>query len=330
MSRLNDFIVNITLDTTPDVAKTFGNILIVTGDVEHPYQTYKDLTDVLVDFANTTDTYKIAAKMFAQVPAPSFIAVVGDITVLPADLLTLLSASINEDWFAFVCTDNANATITALSTWALANEKIYAATTQDLTLFETVKDRNTLLQFHSAVDMYLAETMLAYMLVRPIGSTTAKFKQLVDVTESTITDPELTALHADNGGTYIKDMGVLQTTNSKAQGGEYFDVVLGASWIKLTMEKSLRALALSVGKIPYTNEGIAMLVNIAENTLKEAATNGIILLDDSGNAVYEITYAKREEVAQADRATRTYSKVGWTAELSGAIEHGIISGTLQA
>lgn len=331
MSRLNDFIVNISLETSPETVAAFGNILIVTDDVDHAYETYNSLAAVLVDFANSTDTYKIAAAIFAQTPAPTKIAIVGDQTVTPAtDLVTLIDAQINQDWFAFVCTNNANTTITALSTWALNNKKYYAATTQDLTLFSTVKDRNTLLQFHSDATMYLAETLMAYMLVREIGSTTAKFKQLKGITESVITDAQLATLHANNGGTYIMDMGVLQTTNSKTQSGEYLDVVLGAAWIEVTMETALRNLALSIGKIPYTNAGIAMLVNIVEDTLKRAAANGIIFLDDSGNASYSLTYTKRQDSTQPDRATRTYNAVNWTAALAGAIEKSTITGTLVA
>ncbi len=328
MSRLKDFIVNITLDTALEVRETFGNILLITSDVDHVYKVYYSLEEVAVDFEKTTDTYKMAAALFPQSPGPTQLAIVGVETLLPAEITGKLEETINEDWMAFICTDNADETITALSTWAVANEKYYAATTQNLSLFSTITDDNTLLQFHDSADMHLAEAMLIYMLVRPVGSTTAKFKQLVGINEAKITDTELAILHEENGGTYIKDMGLLQTTNSKAQGGEYFDVILSQAWIKLEMEKGLRTLAMNVGKIPYTNAGIAMLISVAETTLKKAAQNGIILIDDNDNPVYEIKSVRREEVAQTDRAARKYNSITWTASLAGAIEKCTISGTL--
>jgi hypothetical protein len=124
-------------------------------------------------------------------------------------------------------------------------------------------------------------------------------------------------------------MGVLQTTQAQTQSGEYVDVVLGALWIKLEMEAGLRNLALTTGKIPYSNAGIALLVGVAEKVLKEAAVNGIVLLDDSGNAVYTINYLKREQTTAQDRADRVYNNISWTASLAGAVEKAQISGTLE-
>ena len=95
MSRLNDFIVNITLAAIPERSAPFGKILIVTDDVDKDYKEYANLAAVLVDFADSTDTYKMAAQLFAQQPAPDGIAVVGDSTALPADLTALLTANIN-------------------------------------------------------------------------------------------------------------------------------------------------------------------------------------------------------------------------------------------
>lgn len=327
MSRLNDFIVNITLATVPEKSAPFGKILIVTDDVDQAYKEYANLTAVLVDFADTTDTYKMAAQLFAQEPAPDGIAVLGDSTALPADLTALLTANINQDFTVFYCTNAADATITALDAWATANNKFYASTTQNKTLETT--GRNTFLMYHNTAGVYLAEVLTTYMLVRPIGSVVGKFKTLVGVPESTVTDAELAVLHSNNVGTYIKDMGVLQTTQAQTQSGEYVDVVLGALWIKLEMEAGLRNLALTTGKIPYSNAGIALLVGVAEKVLKDAAVNGIVLLDDSGNAVYDIDYLKREQTTAQDRADRVYNSINWTASLAGAVEKAQISGTLE-
>ena len=327
MSRLNDFIVNITLATIPEKSAPFGKILIVTDGVDQAYKEYANLTAVLVDFADTTDTYKMAAQLFAQTPAPDGIAVLGDSTALPADLTALLTANINQDFTVFYCTNAGDTFITALSAWAEANDRFYAATTQNKALVKS-GIRHAFVMYHSIAGDYLAEKIVTYMLVRPIGSVVGKFKTLVGTAESVVTDTELATLHTNYLGTYIKDMGVLQTTQAQTQSGEYVDVVLGALWIKLEMEKGLRTLALNVGKIPYTNAGIAMLISVAETTLKEAAQNGIILIDDNDNPVYEIKSVRREEVAQTDRAARQYNSITWTASLAGAIESAVISGTL--
>lgn len=326
MSRLNDFVVNITLATVPERSAPFGKILIVTDDVDQAYKEYANLTAVLVDFADTTDTYKMAAQLFAQEPAPDGIAVLGDSTALPADLTALLTANINQDFTVFYCTNAGDTFVSAFDAWATANNKFYAATTQNKTLETT--GRNTFLMYHSTAGIYLAEVLTTYMLVRPIGSVVGKFKTLVGVPESVVTDAELAVLHSNNVGTYIEDMGVLQTTQAQTQSGEYVDVVLGALWIKLEMEAGLRNLALTTGKIPYSNAGIALLKDVAIKVLQQGAVNGIILLDENGNAVYELTAMTREEVEAQDRADRVYNGITFTASLAGAIEGGQISGTL--
>ena len=327
MSRLNDFIVNITLATIPEKSAPFGKILIVTDDVDQAYKEYANLTAVLVDFADSTDTYKMAAQLFAQEPAPDGIAVLGDSTALPADLTALLTANINQTFTVFYCTLNTDAAITALDEWATANNKFYAATTQSKT-FE-LTGRNTFLMYHSVAGTYLAECLTTYMLVRPIGSVNAKFKKLVGVPESVVTDAELAVLHSNNVGTYIKDMGNLQATMGKTQSGEYADVVLGALWIKLEMESQLRILSVNTPKIPYSNAGIALLKDVVIRVLQQAAVNGIILLDENGNATYTMTALTREQSSVNDRADRQYNGISWTASLDGAIESAIISGTLE-
>ena len=328
MSRLNDFVVNITLATIPEKSAPFGKILIVTDDVDQAYKEYANLTAVLVDFADTTDTYKMAAQLFAQTPAPDGIAVLGDSTALPADLTALLTANINQDFTVFYCTNAGDTFITALSAWAEANGRFYAATTQNKAMVKS-GIRHAFVGYHSVAGDYMIEKLVTYMLVRPIGSVNGKFKTLKNTAESVVTDAELATLHANYLGTYIEDMGNLQVTQAQTQSGEYVDVVLGALWIKLEMESQLRQLSLSTPKIPYSNAGIALLKDVVIRVLQQAAVNGIILLDENGNATYTMTALTREQSSVNDRADRVYNGISWTASLAGAVESATISGTLE-
>ena len=266
--------------------------------------------------------------MFAQTPAPDGIAILGDATALPADLTALLTANVKQDFTVFYCTNAGDTFITALSAWAEANGRFYAATTQNKALVKS-GTRHAFVMYHSIAGDYLAEKLVTYMLVRPIGSVVGKFKTLKNTAESVVTDAELTTLHANYLGTYIEDMGNLQATQAQTQSGEYVDVVLGALWIKLEMESGLRNLALTTGKIPYSNAGIALLKDVAIKVLQQGAVNGIILLDENGNATYTMAALTREQSSVNDRADRQYNGISWTASLAGAIESATISGTLE-
>lgn len=329
MSRLNDFVVDISLVSLPQRQMPFGSILIVTDEADHEFEEYINLEDILVDFTQETDTYKMAAQVFAQVPSPLKIAIVGDQTALPADITALLSANINNDFTVFYCTNATDAMITALDAWATQNHKIYAATTQNLALFSTILGRNTFLQFHSIAGVYFAECLMTHVIVRPIGSATAKFKMLSGVPESVITNAQLLTLHEAYGGTYIKDMGILQSTNSRVQSGEHLDVVLGAMWVKLEMEKGLRNLALTTDKIPYSNAGVALLVSIAERVLGEGAVNGVIRISENGKPEFTINKRPVQETTIAERSSRQYNYITWDAKLAGAIQGAHITGKLE-
>lgn len=326
MSRLNDFKSTIKLSTAAEVRQEFGGILLFETDTDHPYTTYAELTDVLEDFANTTDTYKMAARIFNQELSPSGISIVGDASATPAEITAKLDTLINKNWYGLVCTDNTTATITALDAWVDDQEKVYVVTTQALSDISIPTSKRTFRGFHHAADAYVMEGLLSIMLTNPIGSATAKFKKVLGVTEAVLTDPELSTLRAAHGVTYIEEMGNLETTGSQTASGEYFDVVLGEDWINYNMEKEMHDLAVKVLKIGY-GDGIASLVGVATNVLSKAALQGIILVENKVPQ-FSITAKSRSEVSQADRATRQYDGITWQAYLEGAIEGGPIGGEL--
>lgn len=329
MSRLKDFTPTISLSAPIEVRQEFGGILIFETDTDHEYTVYADIAEVLVDFANTTDTYKMAARIFGQELSPTGIAVVGIAAATTAEITAKLDTIINNNWYALVCTDNATATITALDAWVDDKAKVYVVTTQTLSDIGTMASKRTFIGFHDAADAYVMEGLLSYMLTHDIGSATAKFKKVIGVTEATITDAQLTTLRAAHGVTYIVDMGILQITGSQTASGERFDVVLAEDWINYNMELGMVELATSIGKIGYSNKGIAMLVGVATNVLSIASAQGIILIDDAGVPQVSYTFIKREDTTVAQRLARSYSGVHWLAKIEGSIEGGPIGGVLE-
>lgn len=328
MSRLNNFTVNIEALTKSVKQKGFGLTLILDDTKAHPYTLYGDISEVVLDFAVGTDVYKIASRLFGQSPRPAQVAIAGVVGgALTEGLNDIVNT--NNDWFALVCTNNESASIMELSEWIDPQNKIYAVTTQNLEDFELLESENTFIGYHDDSEAYLAEGLMAYMLVREIGGVTAKFKAINGVGEANITNTELAALHNANGFTYIRDMGVLQVTNSKVSSGEYLDVVLGKYFIKFRMEEELMSLAVNTGKIPYSNEGIASIISVVSNVLKQATNQNILLKDEDGKGVYNITYLDRSEVPKNEIANRKYNFVEWSATLAGAIESAEINGKLE-
>lgn len=327
-----DFVVNISKLTKGVTQRGFGLILIFDTTVAHQYTLYDGIDALAEDFQATTDTYKIASRIFGQNPKPQQVAVFGidNSAGQPTDLVTALNTLVesNNDWFFLTCTDNTNAAVTALSGWIDTQEKMYFTTAQDLTVPGTLESEQTVVMYHDNAEAYVAEGLAAYLATATVGGVTAKFKTISGVSEATITATQLAQLHTDGGFTYIDKMGVLQTTEGVTTSGEYIDVVMGSFFLQFKMEEESALLAVNTPKIPYSNQGIAMLASVAEKVLKQGVSQGIILEDDDGNGVYEITTVRREDTATNDIANRVYNGLSWEATLSGAVHSATISGTL--
>lgn len=331
---MKDFVVDITKLTKPMSQKGFGLPLILATSKEHPYTLYSDISDMAKDFEETTAEYKIAARILGQEPAPEQVAIYGvlydDVTGKPEDLVAALNTLIgkNNDWYFLTCPESDDTVISALAAWTETQQKMYFVTTQSLMTSATMEYENTVVMYHDKPDAYVAEGLAAIGAVNQPGEITFKFKTVKGVSEATITATELEQLHTDGGFSYIRKMGILQTTEGITTSGEFADVVMGAHFIKARMEEEAAALAANTKKIPYDNQGIAMLVGIADSVLKQGVDQGIILRDDNDNGVYTITAKKREEVSINDVANRIYNGVRWEAKLAGAIHSGTISGVL--
>lgn len=334
MSLNKDFIVNITKLTKAVSKKGFGLPLILGTSQDVPYALYGGIEEVSEAFGAESKEYKIAARMFGQKPAPQEIAMLGILYEEldePTKLVTALNTLIDtdNDWYFLVCSENSNDVVQALSAWIDTQMKMYFVTTQDLALPALLESEQTVVMYHDNSDAYVAEGLVSLAAVNEPGSITFKFKTVNGVQAANITSTELTKLHTDGGFSYVRKMGVLQTTEGITTSKEYIDVLMGAHYIQARMEEECMYLAINNKKIPYDNTGIAMLAGVAKDVLTRGAQMGIILKDDdTGKGVFTIDIVKREDVSKNDIANRVYNGIKWTATLAGAIHSGTMTGYL--
>lgn len=314
-----DFPVNITRKTVAVSERGFGTILILDTETERKYEV---LSPEGVEKLGKGKAHNLAQRLFMQKPQPQEVAIFGKVG--SAEEAFKGALEVNNDFFFVVCTDNSAEAIDALSNQCQVTNKIYAVTVNDLEQAKAIKGvgDNVFVGFHNNPEAYLAEG-LAVVMSYKIGGKTAKFKQIQGVDEANISLTDLKELEKKNIFTYIKKLGVLQTTEGKMLSGEYIDIVLGEYWIRFRMEERMQRLALTQDKIPYTNRGIGMLVSVAEQVLNQAVDMEII---EAGQ--YKVDYRKREDVPSNDVALRKYDYIVWTAMLQGAIHSGQISGYL--
>jgi hypothetical protein len=86
----------------------------------------------------------------------------------------------------------------------------------------------------------------------------------------------------------------------------------------------------NAAKVPYDNNGIAMLESVAVDVLQGAFNDGMIATKEDGSPDYTVSYALREDTSEVDRAARQYIGGTFTFALAGAIHRVEITGTITA
>lgn len=292
----------------------FGTILIYDPDAVQDYTIITQET--LKDLGKGTKAFKLAQRLFMQSPAPTEVAYFGGEDI---------EEVAGRDFYWIVSTDNSIERIEEIGNFAAVNRKVYVVTTNTIedtqSLFDEVNERVAVV-FHDDIDSFAAEALSVVMSYKP-GEKTGKFRQLNGVKEANVTDTFAKALEDNNINTYVKKLGVLQMTEGKVLSGEYIDIILTEDWIRFRIEERMMHLALNNDKIPYTNQGIAMMIGVVESVLKEAESKNMIMPGQ-----YVIDYKRREEVSSNEAANRDYNHIKWAATLAGAIHEGTIYGVL--
>ena len=114
--------------------------------------------------------------------------------------------------------------------------------------------------------------------------------------------------------------------------GEWIDTIIGVDWLTARMQEDVFvALAASL-KVPYTDDGIAVIVNQIIARLQIAQGTGFLAFDeDLGKQLgFLITYPSRSDVSASMRAARILQNIKWSAGLAGAIHLVKIEGTVSA
>lgn len=161
------------------------------------------------------------------------------------------------------------------------------------------------------------------------GSFTYKNQILNGLTPQVLTDAQLTAIENGHAMAFVLKAGEGVTSDGRTTSGEYIDIVDSKDWIIENIVYETQRVLNETDKIPYDNNGIAMLENVCVNVLRQAANNGMIAIDDNGDYQYSVNYAPRSQTTDTDRANRKYVEGAFSFALSGAIHTVEITGTIE-
>jgi hypothetical protein len=332
-----DVLVNI--DLTKPIGKLgFGVPLLLqenaTKAVE--YTECANVSEVVAaGFDATTTVYKAATLLFAQNNAPKKIAVYAT-TDSVADALadTILTG---RGWRQLIVVggNGSSESVPAIATAieALPGKMYFASLdTDDSTQITTSNLWHTVLFYCDATEdvPVPVAALVGEVAGRAAGSFTYKNLKLTGIAAQDLTDAEVEAIHKKGGMTYVAKAGDNVTSDGKVAGGEFVDVIDSEDYIVQQLAYKTQKLLNNVDKVPYDNNGIAMLEGVAMDVLRGAYNDGMIASKEDGSPDYSVSYAMREDTADTDRAARKYLGGNFTFALAGAIHYVEIAGTITA
>jgi hypothetical protein len=159
------------------------------------------------------------------------------------------------------------------------------------------------------------------MLTKHPGSATWKFKELQSVPTYELSEGQVKKVEEKNATWYMTTADVPMTSDGKAAGGEYIDVIRDLDWLKALIQNYVFTPMIQLDKIPFTDEGVQIIVSQLRKALVEAVNWSVL-------ATFEISYPAVAEVSALMKGNRTLPDVNFTGVLAGAIHRTIIHGTI--
>lgn len=301
-----------------------------TEDEDH--RIYESTTAMLEDGFLTTDAAYIAAqRVFAQDPRPSKV-VVGVVKDTETYVQALVRQQGAYNKFLYVITDAAtDAEKEAIADYVEtqsrmfyvfsdSNAATYTVATTDI--FSKLKakgyDRSFGIYTKDGVGNAMIEAAwVGRFSAEPIGSAIWIHKELDGIIADGYTATEESYLQSKNANYYttVEDESVVFGEN-KVVGGEYIDVLLGATWVEVRMGERIWGLIKAQNKINYTNAGISMIEIKIREVLDEAVAMNILTADDP----IRVVVPNANNIPSSTRNTRILSGITFEARLAGAIQ----------
>ena len=340
--------VNITQQTQAVPQVGFG-IPLICGDSNRfsggdLIRYYSTAGAMLTDGFLTSDPeYIYAVKAFSQALSPEQVGIgYTPFADIAAELNDIMEQS--NLWYGIsLCTQDP-AVILAAAAYVETQLKIYIADSAQSTIptagsgdvlsqLKALGYKRTALMYSKETDVAEEGPSAAWLggqLPQTPGSSTWKFKQLVGITPSTLTETEsnyvigLPGTPQKNGNIYQVVGGVPITQEGWMVGGQFIDITVGLDWLESRMKENVYSLLVQAPKVPYTDQGISIIVNGVRQTLAQGVATGLI----DGNSDITVTAPSVQDIPQADRANRILPDVKFSCRLAGAIHFVVIEGTV--
>jgi len=338
--KVNGEVYSFSADSTPTKSEiVIGLAAAVTADID----------EVI------TATVAGDALEIAWVGAPGSVEMVSNLqwgAISPLSSISAVSSDLNaikdEDngWYGLVMTERSKQVQIDAAEWTESNDKLFITATSEADalnpavaddLISTLKNsryfRTAVIYHTNANSEYPDAAWAARVFTIQPGAETWALKSLASITPSNLTSTQKQTILNKGGNTFEYYQAQITLTNpGKVSAGEWIDVIRFRDWLKDTIQVNMVQLMINRDKVPYTDQGIQLLVNNLRKSLQEGQNSGGIAPDELGEngenvPGFFITYPRSTEIAPSIKASRILS-LGFNARIAGAIHVVDINGSL--
>ena len=258
------------------------------------------------------------------------------------DLASLIA--INNSWYGIVLCSNADNDILQLAAAVEPLKKIFIGASSDSAIATAVTTdilsvmkgksykRTALVWSPGSASLGIDAAWMGGQLPYTPGSNNWALQNLEGITPDTITDGQAAILIGDpiaqvsgkNGNIFRTVGGQNITQMGQMVGGQFIDITIGVDWLQSTVQANVFAELTQPGKIPYTDNGTAILISAVKAAIDQGVVNGLI----DGNSPITISAPKVLSVPQSQRANRVAPTISFSCRLAGAFNAVQVNGTV--
>lgn len=238
----------------------------------------------------------------------------------------------DDDFYCVMLVSRTQKDIMDVAEWTEARFKIFAACSDDSDVLTTattdtatkLKNKNydrTFFSYFGDEENGAEAGIVGGQLPKDPGSYTWKFKTIKGIVADNLTTTQKTNAQGKRANIYVPVAGVDIFQEGIMASGEFIDVIQGSDFIVARMQETIYQRLVNVDKVPYTNQGIDLIVNLMRQVLQQAVDQQIL-------SDFTITKPDVADISDLDKGARLLQGLEFEGTLAGAVHKLKIQGRL--
>lgn len=292
-------------------------------------------TDLDIEANTVADAFSFYVGDRTLITQENITPDLGGTSGIADDLAAIIEA--NNDWYSLHLTNLSKPVISAAAAYIESVIKLFVCSSADDEIYDSgVSDdigsvlntagyaRTALVYHPKSLSQFAGAAWAGKNLPEDPGSITWKFKTLAGVDFVDLTPTEVSTLESKKVNHYTQIAGIAITQQGYASDGTFIDITRAVDWIRASLQENIYFVLANSKKIPYTNNGIAVIVNEVRGVLQDAVNRDVLAADPE----FTVTAPLVSDVSITDKANRLLPDVEFEATLAGAIHSVQISGVI--